>query len=135
MSGQFYDGGKLSRTYGPITSDFIGAANVDARIQGPAGKVGRVRGIEYILTTGVTVAASSITVGNNGAVAPATCSVPIAAINSGGAMTAAQLKAAGAEVVAGVNDVELAADAVVEVGNTGGSTAGVGAVYVTIDWY
>jgi hypothetical protein len=135
MSGQFYDGGKLSRTYGPITADFIGAANVDARIQGPAGKVGRVRGIEYILTTGVTVAASSITVGVNAAVAPASCAVPIAAINTGGAMTAAELAAAGAPAVAGVNDVELPADTVVEIGNTGGSTAGAGLVYVTIDWF
>lgn len=135
MSGQFYDGGKLSRTYGPITADLTGAANVDARIQGPAGKVGRVRGIEYHLSTGVTVAASSITVGANAAVAPASCAVPIAAINTGGAMTAAELAAAGAAAVAGVNDVELPADTIIEIGNAGGSTAGVGEVYVTIDWF
>ena len=135
MSGQFYDGGKLSRTYGPITADFTGAANVDARIQGPAGMVGRVRGIEYHLSTGVTVAASGITVGANGATLPARCEVPIAAINTGGAMTAANLDAAGAAAVAGVNDVELAADTIVEIGNEGGSTAGVGEVYVTIDWF
>ena len=135
MSGQFYDGGKLSRTYGPITGDFTGAANVDASIQGPAGKIGRLRGVEYILAAGVTVAASAITVGENGATAPAQCTVPIAAISTGGAMSAADLAAAGAVAVAGVNDVELPADTVIELGNTGGATAGSGDYYVTIDWF
>lgn len=135
MSGQFYDGGKLSRTYGPIAADFTSTANVDARIQGPAGKIGRVRGIEYHLSTGVTVAASAITVGENGATLPVSCAVPVAAVNTGGAMTAAELAAAGAPAVAGVNDVELPADTIIEIGNPGGATAGVGEVYVTIDWF
>ena len=135
MSGQFYDGAYQRRVYGPITADFTSTANVDATIQGPAGLIGRVRGIEYILTTGVTVAASSISVGPNGGVGPAACSVPIAAVDTGGAMTAAQLTAAGAVQVAGTNDVELAADTPVEIANGGGATAGVGEVYVTIDWF
>ncbi len=50
-------------------------------------------------------------------------------------MTAANLAAAGADAVAGVNDVELPADTIIEIGNEGGSTAGAGEVYVTIDWF
>lgn len=134
MSGQFYDGGKLSRTY-KFTDAPILTGSIVGRFQGPAGKVGRVRGIEYHLTAATTGAASEITVGDNGATLPAACSVPVAAINTGGAMTAAQLKAAGAEVVAGVNDVELSADTIIDVTSDGGSTLGDADIYVTVDWF
>ena len=50
-------------------------------------------------------------------------------------MTAAQLAAAGADVVAGVNDVELPADTIIDITSDGGSTLGDADVYVTIDWF
>lgn len=134
MSDGFYDGGRNRRTYTFPAADLSSAA-VFGRFQGPAGLVGRVRGIEYVLTTGVTVAAALVTVGNNGAVGPASMSVEVAAINTGGAQTAAERKANGAEVVAGVNDVELAADTVVECASDGGATAGAGDITITVDWF
>lgn len=131
--GNFYDG-KNRRTY-RFAAATLSAAAVVGRFQGPAGKVGRVRGIEYLLTTGTTVAATLVTVGENGATLPASISIPVRAINLGGAQTAAEVAAAGAPVVAGVNDVELSADTVIEVASDGGCTAGAGDLIVTVDWF
>jgi len=129
----FYDNAE-TRVY-RFPAAAIASAAVFGRFIGPAGKVGRVRGIEYVVTTSTTVAASNLSVGNNGAVAPAACQVPVASANAGGTWTAAQKAAAGAEVVAGTNDVELAANTVVECASDGGSTAGAADVIVTVDWF
>jgi len=133
MSGNFYDNAD-TRVY-RFPAATLSAAAVVGRFIGPAGKTGRVRGIEYIVTTGTTVAASLVTVGNNAAVLPASISVPVASANDGGAMTAAEVRAAGAAQVAGVNDVELDADTVAEVASDGGSTAGAADLIVTVDWF
>lgn len=133
MSGNFYD--NADRRVYRFPAAAIATAAVFGRIIGPRGKTGRVRGMEYIVTTGVTVAASAVTVGVNGAVAPASLSVPVASANDGGSMTAAEVKAAGAAQVAGTNDVELTADTVIEVASDGGSTAGAADIIVTVDWF
>jgi len=130
--GNFYDG--ADRRVYRFPAAAIDTAGVFGRFIGPRGKVGRVRGIEAVNTAAVTVAASSITVGNNGAVAPASLSIPVSAINAGTSMTAAEEKAAGAKEVAGTNDVELEADTVVEVESDGGATAGDADITVTVDW-
>jgi hypothetical protein len=129
----FYDNAD-SRTY-RFPAATLSAAAVVGRFQGPAGKVGRVRGIEYMTTTGITVAASLVTVGVNGAVAPASISIPVTAINLGGAMSDDEVKAAGAEEVAGTNDVELTADTTIEVASDGGSTAGAADLIIKVDWF
>ena len=134
MSDGFYDGGRNRRTY-TFPAAVLSAAAVVGRFQGPAGLVGRVRGIEYLITTGVTVAPALVTVGNNAAVNPSSISVEVAAADTGGAATAAEKKAFGAEVVAGTNDVELAADTVVEVASDGGATAGAADLHITVDWF
>lgn len=135
MSGQFYDGGKLSRSY-HFQAAAVDTAAVFGRFIGPAGMVGRVRGIEFLCTVQATGATNSVvSAGNNGATLPASISLAAQAQFAGQAMTAAELAAAGAEVVAGVNDVELAADTVVEVASDGGLTAGDGDVIVTVDWF
>jgi hypothetical protein len=124
MSG-FYDGVDGRRTYRFSALTVSGGA-VIGRVQGPAGKVGRVVGFEYILTTGVTVAAAGITVDTNaGLTAPFTTSMPIAAINTGGAATEAELKAGD----------ELPADTVVEIADDGAATAGAADIALTIAWY
>lgn len=124
MSG-FYDGSKGRRTY-RFAGLTVTAAAVIGRVQGPAGKVGRVVGFEYILTTGVTVGAAGITVDTNaGLTAPFTTSLPIAAVNTGGAATATQLKAGD----------ELPADTVVELSSDAAATAGAADIALTIVWY
>ena len=89
-NSNFYDNAD-SRTY-RFPAAAIAAGGVLGRIGGPVGKVGRVRGIEYVVTTGVTNAASVITVGNNGAANPATTSVPVSGVNSVGGASDAELK-------------------------------------------
>ena len=125
MSAQFYDGGKQSRTY-RFPAAAIDTAAIFGRFQGPAGLVGRVRGIEYNLTVATTVAASVLTVDTvAGLASPITCPVPVQAINLGGATTAAILKAG----------TDLPADTICTVESDGGATAGDGDVVVTVDWY
>ena len=76
-----------------------------------------------------------MSIGVNGAVAPASISIPVLAINLGHVATAAELKLAGAAQVAGVNDVELTADTQVEVDTDGGAVAGAGDLYITVAWF
>lgn len=133
MSGQFYD--NADRRVYRFAALTLSAAAVVGRVIGPLGKQGRVRGMEYIVTTATTVAVTTVTAGNNGAVLPAALTIPVSAVDLGGAMSAAQIKAAGAEVVVGVNDVELAADTVVEITSDGGATAGAAGITVAIDWF
>jgi len=124
MSGQFYDNAD-SRTY-RFPAETISGAGVLQRVIGPAGKVGRVRGFEYIVTTDVTVAASAITVDTNaGLSSPFSTSIAVASANDGGAATAAELKAAD----------DLPADTVIEIATDGGSTAGACDLIVRIDWF
>lgn len=131
---QNFYGDADSRTY-RFPAVTVSAIAVIGRLQGPAGKVGRVRGIEFMVTTGVTVAAALVSVGVNGATLPASISIPVTAVNLGGGQTAAEIKAAGAEEVAGVNDVELTADTTIEVASDGGATAGAVDLVVKVDWF
>lgn len=132
-NSNFYDDAD-SRTY-RFPALTLSAAAIIGRIIGPVGKVGRVRGIEYVITTGVTVAAALVSVGVNGAVLPASVSVPVLAATLGGAQTDAEVKAAGAAEVAGVNDVELTADTIIEISSDGGATAGAADIIVQVDWF
>lgn len=125
MSSQFYDNG-IRRTYKLSGVDFTAAAAVDLTAVGPKGKQGRVVAVEYLLTTGVTVAASAVTVGPNGA-PTVTLVVPIAAVDAIGGAIDSDTELAGQAL--------LAADTKFEIGNSGGATAGVGDVNVTIDWF
>lgn len=94
------------------------------RIMPPSGKKGRIVDITVLVTTGVTVAASTVKVGTEATVsAYATLTVPV---------TAANLGVNGATLVTGH---ELPADTVVAVATGGGCTAGAGDICVTIDWY
>jgi hypothetical protein len=125
MSSQGYDNA-LRRTYKLSAVDFIGAAAVDLSAVGPKGLTGRVVAVETLVTTGVTVTASAVTVGPTGA---PTVTLPVA-ISAIGAIDGA---VDGDAVLGG--QTLLAADTIFEIGNTGGSTAGVGDVNVTVDWF
>jgi hypothetical protein len=103
--------------------DFTSTAASDLTIAGPAGKTGRITGISCVLTTGVTVAASSVLVGTAADTdAYATLAVPVTAI--GGILSS--------YTDGGIE--RLPADTAVVIGNGGGATAGVGNVTVNIEW-
>jgi len=120
-----YDKAQSLRTY-RFPAETISSAAVLQRIIGPAGKRGRVVGAEYIVTTGVTAAAPAITVDTNaGLTSPFSMSVEVASADTGGAATAAELKAG----------AELPADTVIEIASDGGSTAGACDLIFTVQWY
>lgn len=123
MSSQFYDNA-LRETY-RFPAATISAAAVVGRLVGPVGKRGRVVNVSTVVTTGVTVAAGTVTVGPNGAASPVTHTVPISSANAVLAIPAASLK--------GVTD--LAADTLVEVAAGGEPTAGAADIIVTVDWF
>ena len=133
MSGQFYD--NADRRVYQFLNVAVDTGTVLGRFIGPPGKVGRVRGMEFIIINATTVDVAVITCGVNGATLPAAMTIPIASADVGGAMTAAQIAAAGAPEVAGVNDVELTADTVIEVETDQGATAGDADLTITVDWF
>lgn len=103
-----------------------GGAAVLGRVQGPAGKAGRVASLTYVVTTSVTVAANTITIDTNaGITTPVSMTVPIATAPAGGSATKAALLA----------QTELPADTLVEVQSAGASTAGAADINLAIDWF
>lgn len=113
-------------TYRTDAQDVTGAANEDAVYIGPDGLQGRILGIEHMVTTGVTVAASVIECGTNADPdAYATHIVAIAAADLGGSQLTDNTS----------DDNLIPADTVFTVGNQGGSTAGVVSSWVTIGWF
>jgi len=133
MSGQSYHNAE-TRTY-QFLDAAIDAGAVFGRFGGPAGKTGRVRGIEWMLTNSTTTAVTEIIVGVNGATEPAIVIIPVGSQFDVGAMTTAQLLAAGAVEVSGVNDVLLTADTLIEVESDGGADAGDADITITVDWF
>ncbi len=110
-------------TYRFPAASLINAATL-GRIMPPKGKQGRVVDVSVLVTTGVTVAASNVTVGTESDTdAYATLAVPVTSANAG---------LNGATLVTGH---VLPADTVVAVASAGGCTAGAGDLLVVIDWY
>ena len=124
MSG-FYDGNDGQRTY-QFMAAAIDAGAIFGRFQGPAGKIGRIIGIEYHLVAATTTAATAITFDTAaGFTTPRGMSIPVAAINLGGSATEAELKLGN----------ELPADTIVEATSDGGADAGDADITVTVQWY
>lgn len=106
----------------PAVSVIAGATL--GRFVGPAGKTGRLVDIAYVVTTGVTVAASNLIVGSAGDTdAYGTKAVAVAAAN-----------AVGNGMTRGV-EANLPADTVALVGSAGGATAGAVDALITVDWF
>ena len=124
MSG-FYDGNDGRRTYSFMAAA-IDTAAIFGRIQGPAGRIGRLIGVEWHLTAEATTNATVITFDHAVAltVLPQT-SIAAAAINLGGSATEAELL---------LGD-EFLADTIIECTSNGGADAGDADVHVTIQWY
>ena len=112
----------VATTYRFPAVSVTGAATL-GRVVGPKGKTGRLVDIAYVVTTGVTVAASNLIVGSAGDTDEyGTLVVPIAAAN-----------AVGNGVTDGVTGI-LPADTAVLVGSAGGATAGAVDALISIVW-
>lgn len=120
---QFYDNA-LRETY-RFAAASIASAAVVGRLVGPVGKRGRVVNVSTVVTTGVTDAGGTVTVGPNGAASPVTHTVPISSANAVLAIPVADL----------VGETDLAADTLVEITAGGEPTAGAADIVVTIDWF
>lgn len=113
----------ITCTYRFPAVSVVSAATL-GRIQGPAGKTGKIVDVSYIITTGVTVAASNLIVGSAADTdAYATKAVAVAAATTGG--NGATL---GATELIPANDIVL-------VGSAGGATAGAVDALVVINWF
>jgi hypothetical protein len=128
MSG-FYDGNNGRRTYSfglggtAIAFDTLTAYG---SIAGPAGKVGRVVGFEYVVTVSTTAAETVFVMDTAaGLTLPFTSAIPIATAPAAGAASAAELKAG----------AELPADTPVTIVSDAGATAGDGYLAITVQWY
>lgn len=127
MDSSGYDKGILE-TYRFPAASLIGGAAVVGRFIGPKGKTGRVVNLSHIVTTGVTVAAASVTVGENGATNPISHTVPISSAGAGVAVARSTFLSQPATD-------ELPADTVVEVATGGEATAGAADLVVSVNWY
>ena len=102
----------------------LSSAATVGRLIGPAGMQGRLVDIATVVTTGVTVAACTVTAGTEADVdAYGSHTVPVSAAN------------AGKNGVTLTSTVVLPANTVVAIAAGGECTAGAGDILVTINWY
>lgn len=124
MSG-FYDGVNGHRTY-QFMNAALDTSAIFGRIQGPAGKVGRLIGVEWHIVAELTTNPTVLTFDHVVALPLLpTVSVAAAATNLGGSATKTELEAG----------AEFLADTVIECTSNGGAAAGDADVIVTIAWY
>lgn len=112
-------------TYTIPTADLTSEATL-LSVVGPAGKQGRLVGITGVVTTGVTVAASTVTVGTAGdGGAYGTLTVPVSSAG----------EVANDPAVTAVDDNLMPADTAVVIATGGEATAGAADLAVHIAWY
>jgi len=109
-----------------VTSASVATGATQLGIVGPSGMQGRVVAMGYVVTTGVTVAASTIEVGTPADTdAYATQAVAVASAD-----------AVGNTFTDNTSDSNLIpADSLVEITTGSGATAGVVTLHVTIAWF
>ncbi len=115
-------------TYTFTGVDLTGAAADDGEFVGPAGLVGRVVAMMSVVTTGVTVAASTVDVGTGSAADPDLYASHAVPISVDGAV-------ANAFTDNSSDSNLIPADTIFMIGNGGGSTAGIVDAQVTIAWF
>jgi hypothetical protein len=119
-------------TYDLAAVDFTGAAATDNAVAiGPKGLTGRVKAITCLVTTGITVAASTVDVGIVGGDLDAYASAAMAITAANGVIGGTDLTGG---ITDGVSGNRLPADTKFAISNGGGSTAGVGNVQVVVEW-
>jgi len=104
----------------------IDTAAVFGRIAGPEGKTGRLVGISTVITTGTSVAASELRVGD--ASDPDKYGTAAIAVLSADAVSTAFTDLTS-------DDNLITADTIVEMSSDGGATAGDGTVVIYINWF
>ena len=112
-------------TYTVLAGSLIAGADLQD-VSGPEGLTGKVVAISGLLTTGVTVAASSIVVGDGTtadlyATVPAPVQVVDTVVNQG--------------LVKTTDANTIPANSRVVIGSGGGATAGAANIFVTIAWF
>jgi hypothetical protein len=110
----------------PINAGSVTADADLLTVSGPNGLKGKITAVSTVVTTGVTVAASTVEVGTSGDNdAYASLVIPV---SSAGAVAN--------NVTINTNDDNLiAADSAVVIGSGGGATAGACNIFVTIAWF
>ena len=112
-------------TYSLRAASVVADANL-LDLVGPAGKKGRLISIATVVTTGVTVAASTVVIGTDGDNALfGSLAVPISAADA----------VANAPTISTSDDNEMPADTRFVIGSGGGATAGAVNLDVIIAWY
>lgn len=105
----------------------LSSANT-ARLIGPKGKIGTIKSIDILCTTGLTGTAGLLSIGVSGDAARfATHTLP---------NTSASERVDGLETINRVNGLQtrIGPDDVVELTNTADPTAGAGIIFINIDW-
>jgi hypothetical protein len=125
----FYDGAAGRRTYAmglggtAIAFDTVTAYG---QIAGPAGKVGRVVGFEWVVTATTTTNPTVFDLDTAGGLAvPFTSSIPAITAPAAGAATAAEMSA----------HTEFPADTPIVITSDAGAAAGDGYLVIEVVWY
>ncbi len=128
MSG-FYDGSNGHRTYAiglGGTAIALDTVTAYGQISGPAGKVGRVIGFEWVVTVTTTTNPTVFDIDTAaGLTLPFTTSIPAIVAPAAGAASAAELA---------LGD-ELPADTPIVITSDAGAAAGDGFLAITVVWY
>lgn len=128
MSG-FYDGSKGRRTYSfGLGGAVVAFDTVTAygQISGPAGKVGRVVGFEWVVSVTTTTNPTVFDIDTAGGLTlPFTTSIPAITAPAAGAASAAEFSAG----------AELPADTPIVITSDAGAAAGDGYLSITVVWY
>ena len=120
----------IQMTYQVLASNIVSSAGQAGNFAGPAGMTGRLVAISAVVTTGVTVAAASVTLRDQGATETyGTLAVPVSA-------------AGDVNNVLTIDDTadtptdnnRIPADTSLELNGDGAATAGACDFYVTIEW-
>ena len=115
----------LRLTYMLLAADVSSAADL-LKIAGPKGREGRVQSISSVVTTGITVAATDIDVGDGTTGDKyATLALPISSVDA----------IANDPTILTGDAVQIPADSLVVISTDGAATAGAANVIVVIDWF
>lgn len=118
----------------------LASTGVIGRFIGPTGKIGRLSSMTWIYTTATTVTAPVVQLGTATTAAKVLQkTLAVASVNTGGSLTAAELKAAQdtqvTQSVAEANAERFPADTVAQLNVSTAASAGAADITIVVDWY